>query len=639
MYTTSRLLELLAESGANELQCTIDTDSVFGVTNSMRCFMGRVYAIPDASNYTTTDVNKEFTIQGNDVLGVTGSGGTLTFNKAIIFMDASANERRYYYPNFANTWVQDANGDYYFDESDNAYKIANKKALAANTTYYRCTTDESIPSWRYTYAYSADATKKTSGVEAVQSDLASMNGAPSTIYGALALVNRTLGLNLANADSRDDRTVVGLMNRMKDMIANIDTQLIPNRIIKTNANGQVTTTTVPWIEPAVETENSSVAPTVQAKYVHGLLSADGTWESRFRILNVSGTSTAVTELTTNNTAVEAKALAANIDDTMTFATGNKWIRLAGDDTDNAKQITIAHALSGIAATTLSPSANGWETAGDNADNTFTLPTFGFDEAGHITSHSTISFNIPHSFKTFTIAAQSTAATNSTGNTTSVVADSLADTLEMATANKWLTIAGGDDSLTFGHITSGVTAGNYGLAADETISTLDEDNIFEVPYFTVDEAGHITAASTQTVIIPENFKTIAVAVNSNAVTALTVSNTRTEIEADSLEDTVTFASGNKWLKVASDAANDTLTFAHEIHSVTETTPTIDFNTLTSNQSSPATFTVDEVTWDEAGHLSTRAKTTYTLPAAWKNISTINTLNGTSALTASNETIAA
>jgi len=38
----------------------------------------------------------------------------------------------------------------------------------------------------------------------------------------LAAVNRILGTGLLPADSRDERTVIGLMNRMKDMIDNID---------------------------------------------------------------------------------------------------------------------------------------------------------------------------------------------------------------------------------------------------------------------------------------------------------------------------------------------------------------------------------------------------------------------------------
>lgn len=664
LFTPNRLLEILYESQANAARCTVDTDSVLGVTNSMRCYTGKVYPMPQS---LTINDDGSYTIAASDTLGATGTGGTLTFNKAILYRDDQHDTRRYFFPNYTNFWEENVNGDYY-KANDGSYRLANKNAMPADTVYYARNqgTSADNPHWRYTYEYSSSALAMAAGATAVEADLTTeedradyyrtinadvdpqyaviddlvrINCAPHTIYGALAMVNRILGTGLSAADSRDDRTIVGMMNRMKDMVANIDTQPIPDRIVKTNANGQITVTTVPWIEPAIEASNSSVAPTVQTKYVNGVLSTSGDWVARFRVFNISGSSASVAELTTNNQNLTAKALADVIDDTMTFSTGNKWIRLAGDDTDNNKTITIAHALSGIAAATLSPSADGWGVADNDSDNTFTLPTFGFDEAGHIVQHSTISFAIPHSFKTFTIAAQSAAVTNSIGNTIDVIADSLADTVQFGTANKWLTIAGGDDSLTFGHVTSGVTAGSYGLAADETITTLDEDNIFEVPYFTVDEAGHITAASTQTVALPENFKTINVAINSNAVTALTLANTITSIEADGLEDVVTFASGNKWLQIASNSDTDTITFAHEIHSVTQTTPAVDFNTLTANQATASTFTADEITWDEAGHIVTRAKTTYTLPCAWKNISVVNTLDGTGTIIASNATISA
>jgi hypothetical protein len=46
MFTTDRLRNLLTETHSNINLCTIDTESVYGYTNAMRCYVGRVYGIP-----------------------------------------------------------------------------------------------------------------------------------------------------------------------------------------------------------------------------------------------------------------------------------------------------------------------------------------------------------------------------------------------------------------------------------------------------------------------------------------------------------------------------------------------------------------------------------------------------------------
>ena len=582
MFTTARKLQVLDETFNNSSYCTWDTGSILGIGNSMRAYIGRVYANSD----TLTD-------------GYTQARAQSAYHTSIMFQDTQ-DERKYLYPVYTNTWTEGtgANALYYLDNG--VYKLANKAALPAGTKYYvKNGGNANAPLITYKHAYSRAKTGLVTGGEsATIADRGTHGVLPNTIYGAIAYINRIMGFGLKDADSRDDRTVIGVMNMAKDMIANVDTQLTPSRWVISNASGVMTTSAVPYTAPISG----------------GVLDSAGNWVPRWYQILLAAQSSGVGEMSTNTTTVSAE----NSKLALTLATHNKWIRLMANN--STKQVTFAHALCGIAAATIEGSMTGWSTSG----NELKIPTITFDEAGHITGHSLKSFYLENFFKTFAIAAQSSAVTNSTGNTTSVVADSVADTFTFATANKWLTISGANNTVTFGHITSGVTAGSYGLAANETIATLDVDNVFEVPYFTVDQAGHITAASTKTVTIPENFTKITV---DNADTGTNNLNTATgTVEANTLIDELHLQTANNWLRLA--VSDHTIKIGHKTITPTETTPTVDFNSNTT------TFTADEVSWDGAGHISSRAKTTYTLPYGWKVVSVVNNLTAVTGLTAAN-----
>ena len=100
--------------------------------------------------------------------------------------------------------------------------------------------------------------------------------------------------------------------------------------------------------------------------------------------------------------------------------------------------------------------------------------------------------------------QSDAITAITTNTTAPTAKTYNEKLTLTAGNKWVQFAGtnsstaGADVLTVGHSLSGVTAGNYGDASNQTPSYGDT---FNVPTLSVDAAGHITAISTHSVKIP------------------------------------------------------------------------------------------------------------------------------------------
>ncbi len=104
--------------------------------------------------------------------------------------------------------------------------------------------------------------------------------------------------------------------------------------------------------------------------------------------------------------------------------------------------------------------------------------------------------------------QSNAETAITSNTTQLVSTTYTEAMTVAAGNKWVQLAGtnggvGTDILTIGHSLSGATAGNYG---DSSAQTPSYGGTFNVPYISVDAAGHVTGISTHTVKIPASDNT-------------------------------------------------------------------------------------------------------------------------------------
>ena len=100
-----------------------------------------------------------------------------------------------------------------------------------------------------------------------------------------------------------------------------------------------------------------------------------------------------------------------------------------------------------------------------------------------------------------------------------------------------------------------------------------------------------------------------------------------VSASTLEDELHLQTANNWLRLA--VNNKVIKIGHKTITPTETTPTVNFNDVNN-----LTFTADEVSWDGAGHISARAKTTYTLPYGWKTITVVNNITAVGALTPSN-----
>lgn len=167
----------------------------------------------------------------------------------------------------------------------------------------------------------------------------------------------------------------------------------------------------------------------------------------------------------------------------------------------AGSVTLSHADSGVkdgtygddSETPLTPSFG----------STFNVPGFAVNDKGHVTSASTHTVKIPDS-----VASQSADGLMSQEDKTKL--DGIADgatanvgTITGVSASSPLSGGGNSGNVTISHINSGVTAGTYG---DSTNQTPGFGETFKVNSETVNATGHITAASSHTVTIPDTIAT-------------------------------------------------------------------------------------------------------------------------------------
>ena len=200
-----------------------------------------------------------------------------------------------------------------------------------------------------------------------------------------------------------------------------------------------------------------------------------------------------------------------------------------------------------------------------------------------------------------------------------------DSVTLTPGNKWIHLAVSGtgakgtidtDTIKIAHevtaFDDGAANTEYGLLTNETIE--GANNSFEIPAFKFDEAGHIRGARTHTLTLPfgfTSFKSVLNTTNDTDKTAGTVST----VTPDTMTDEMTFAEGNQWICIDGSASNDRFTFSHYVKAFTEGTAATD---LDNSQ----TFTVQELLWDRAGHLTGSTKRTYTLPDGFKNLTIAN-----------------
>lgn len=293
---------------------------------------------------------------------------------------------------------------------------------------------------------------------------------------------------------------------------------------------------------------------------------------------------------------------------------NQWLTLYINDNPSEPKLILRHNFQPVEDTSNASNLN------DANTNTINLYTPIVDKMGHVVGKNTKTVTLPYGFKKVISNGRGNSVAINTGavSSSTLTAKNTQDSLTINSGNKWVRIDGdaNTNSLSISHdvhsFSNGKANTNYGLTSSKSIQELDSNNTFTIPYFQFDEAGHIISAGNNTVTVPEVFATIKVS------TSTDIGNSTAGIAgscvADSLQDTLTLAEGNKWINLVADEVNDKITFYHYAQAFTQSTQTTNFNDASVGN----TFAIQVIEWDEAGHLTSSIKNTFTLPNAFSSV---------------------
>ena len=481
-----------------------------------------------------------------DLLGYTFKAkGSLAVGHAIavednnLYYDGNPPSAYYYYA-YSPEFKADSTGDYYKD--GNEFKPVNKQVVTSG--YYRL-----VDRWVLTQLRMPEE---------------------DSLYGFIIALHRLVGTG--DDDSRDVETIRGCINKIKDIIANIDLQLKPGKLMHTNNSGVIETTDTAY--PSADVDKTRV--------LIGQPTGGHSWENRIRKIGIITPSISETTWTTSTGEIDSNT---NNNNTVNFKAGNKWIGL---NVNTANQLVeIVHSKSAQAEHEFAPDMQIQNLENETkSECSYTFPLVNTDNAGHVIGSTNTTIYVPYVYKNIALNAQSTAITNApSDNTNTQSAASTNDTFTFATSNKWIRAEIKDKMLSYGHLVQTINTST-------PTSDLNTSGTFKTEEYTYDEAGHIRSKATRTLTLPYGYKTISVA-QSDSVNAITP-NTGSTVAANQV-DTYTLTAGNKWIQLA--ATNGVVTLAHSLQGVA--------GTYTGTDTTFASFG-DSVTLygyktDNAGHI--------------------------------------
>ena len=399
----------------------------------------------------------------------------------------------------------------------------------------------------------------------------------NTVHGLILELNRLIKFD--DVTTRDSSTIQGCINLINDIIAQFG-KLTPGELVVVDSYGRMTSAKPNSVEVAVEDR--------KLKYNY---------------------STEIFEEIQNNNEINQGWIGFDITDkenlTVDIGFGHKYNGRIDENDDLINPETIQVDMN------------------NQQGDTIGLISPIIDNTGHVVAFNTEQVTLPYGFKTFKAENNNkTEAPNMNIQDEGQIADNTQDEFNFKASNKWIRLDNKteEDSLLIGHELSPIAdqAGiQFGLSEDLNIENLDKENQFTIPNFKFDEAGHIVEAATKSVSLPESFNTIKIKSNFDKEEVY-------NIEADMMQDTVSFSAGNKWIELPTNIENDEIQIQHYIFPFSESINTIDLN-------NEKEFKVQEINWDDAGHLISSQKTTFTLPYNFKTINVNN--NGNTATTLS------
>lgn len=500
----------------------------------------------------------------------------------------------------------------------------------------------------------------------------------STIYGSILELRNLLEVD--NKNTRNTETVQGCINTLNDIINNF-ASLVPGEFLICDSNGKVssaswttkqdysytnedsgsksatTSAENQWINLAVNSSTKQITLTHKAHIVANTTSAENKNDSNntdntiqfytpivdncghivgkntktitlpygYKTLSSNQISAGETDFyttitpssTINGNYTESSSVktspketntpATNIKDTIKLDTGNKWIQTKVTN----QSISLAHEIHNIEGQPKDTNLNVGKV------NTITVQDLAFDAAGHITASHPHTYTLPYGFKFIKVANSTGIGTPPIGvNENGQAADSTQDTFTLSASNKWIKFDNQtEDTIKLGHsvptFEKGAANTLYGLESNWTTDL--NSTKFNVPNFKFDEAGHIISAQTCTVTLPNGLQKITIANSGDAEVVVNRASSIGNLTATTLTDGITIDNGNRWITLATDTANKKLIIYHNA-------PGGQINTTKTGKETPSfgeTFSIPEVKYDEAGHISKVSTHTVKIP---------NTLNG-------------
>ena len=273
------------------------------------------------------------------------------------------------------------------------------------------------------------------------------------------------------------------------------------------------------------------------------------------------------------------------------------------------------------------------------NNNIIVQDLQFDIAGHVTHNQPHTYTLPYGYKTMVTSGlndnaqedlytsitsgEDGAADTSTATATHSYseADNAQDTISIEPHNKWIQTKLSNDKLEIAHEIHAIDTVSAGTSNQNTEANANNENNINIPDWSYDKAGHITAKKDHFYTLPFGFKTINVSNNATDSEAPTQIGVVGET-ADNTQDSLTFEATNKWIKMAAvgEDKENKITFGHELSGIEAKEHSSSDPDITNFGD---TFNVLKFTTDKAGHITAVGEESIQIPSiAFTNDTTGN-----------------
>lgn len=293
-------------------------------------------------------------------------------------------------------------------------------------------------------------------------------------------------------------------------------------------------------------------------------------------------------------AVVSDLTADQTQDTFTINPGNKWVQLKLDD--DSDTLTIAHEIHAVDEVAQTSNLNTDEVESESVSDKLTIQDIEFDAAGHVIMNRPHTYTLPYGFKTIAVTSESAETDGVAAAAGSVVAENTQDTLTLSPGNKWIHLTSdvNSDTITVSHEVNSITTTEV---ADTDLTTNTSASV-TIPDWTYDEGGHIRSKQNHLYKLPFGYAQIK-------------GDNNTSTAATATYDELSIVTGDDWL--TSSVSADTVTITHDFKAVTDTTSTVDKNTVAEDKDTIKLYTPIV---DNKGHVVGKNLETVTLPFGYK-----------------------